>query len=569
MISIPAAYTDTHRISMPPETVPTVADATLQDAASKSSPQAALAEKEAIILLDTLRRAKAATQDSAFPITGKDAARVRDNLKMLIGLAENRLTGSGPALKAAGITGFTAPPASKPMEPAQNLQQSKSAGLGAIGDRLAAAGKHTEAVMLYMAADMNLAERTDMRYLVSTGKSLLALGQAEQAEEAFLLALQQNAKNGSDLVFPENRAELDGLLLTARTAIAEGAVNKGTQASDSPAATQSPTRSTHRLNEAMHFISVDEPNFDIDYLLSELGQLQHDTSQTRVASQQGAIQRNRDSREGQIKQKLEAMEANNKAKAEHDAAAKKAGFWSKLSMALSVATAVLGLMLAPFTGGLSLIGTAFLVADLALELGEYFTGIEMSLQTNLQKVCVLIVDEVLKGIGSPEAHQLVAAVLALVLNVVLMVVLMKMSMGKAVSNLAKATRLAKEAETGMKAKPISTIKKATNYAVDVGGKRLPQLMALSGALTSIYGGGCAYDAAVAGFELNASDVQQADIEKRQVKLDKLFEQLIDDLKLVAKELQRDMELLAEVLSGNIENRQKTITALFHRPNPAA
>jgi hypothetical protein len=536
MISIPVAYTDTHRISMPPETVPTVADATRQDAAPTSFPQAALAEKEAVILLDTLRRAKAATQHSAFPIAGKDAAPVRDNLKMLIGLAENQLKGSGPALQSAGVTGFTASPASKPMEPAQNLQQSKSASLGAIGDRLAAAGQHKEAVMLYMAADMNLAEQTDMRYVVSSGKSLLALGQVEQAEEAFLLA-----------------------------------------------------RSTHSLNGGNQFVAADEPIFDIDYLLSELGKLQHDTSQTRVTSQQGAIQRNRDSREAQIKQKLEAMEANSKAKAEHEAAAKKAGFWSKLSMALGVATAVLGIMLAPFTGGLSLIGTALLVADLTLELGEYFTGIEMSFQTNLQKVCVLVVNEVLKGVGSPQARELCAAVLALVINIVLMVVLAKMSVTGSIKNIAqiaskgsraisKGSQAASEAgkvvsEAGEAvseaSKAASTGKQVKDYLIKTGGKRMIQLTTLSGALTSIYGGGCAYDSAVAGFELNASDVQQTDIEKRQVKLDKLFEQLSDDLKLVAKELQRDMELLAEVLSGNIENRQKTITALFHRPNLAA
>jgi hypothetical protein len=222
-------------------------------------------------------------------------------------------------------------------------------------------------------------------------------------------------------------------------------------------------------------------------------------------------------------------------------------------------TAVLGIMLAPFTGGLSMIGTALLVADLALELGEYFSGIQMSVQSNLQKGCLLLVDEILKGVGTPQAHQLCAAVLGLLINIVLMVIMAKVSLGGSVSKLAKT----------IEGEVISKTKQVKDYLIKIVGKRTLLLTTLSAALTSIYGGGCAYDAAVAGFELNDSDVQQTDIEKRQIKLDKLFEQLSDDLKLVAKELQRDMELLAEVLSGNIENRQKTITALFHRPHLAA
>jgi hypothetical protein len=83
------------------------------------------------------------------------------------------------------------------------------------------------------------------------------------------------------------------------------------------------------------------------------------------------------------------------------------------------------------------------------------------------------------------------------------------------------------------------------------------------------GGFYAMQTADAGFELASVDVQRARIEKMQAQLDKLFEQCSEDLKLISKELQRDNALLADMLWGNIKNREKNTAALFRGARLAA
>jgi tetratricopeptide (TPR) repeat protein len=570
------------------------ADAIKKEVAAAILPPKTPASMEDIVLLDTLRRAKASLQASPFALDSKHAAPVRDNLKMLVALAEKKLTGVEPApASAEAIEAASA-------EPMPSLQRADSGSLAAIGDRLAAAGQHKQAIMLYMAADMNQADQTDVRYVVQAGKSLLALGQPEQAEEAFLLAQNQNIKNGGDVAMPDSHAQIDQLLTTARAAI----VNSNS-APDTPRRNDAATQKTAGSS---FFNDMSDQDIDIDFLLSELGKLQHDTSQLRIESEQDAIKSNRDIRDQQITQKLEAILARNKAKAEREAAAAKMNFWNKLSKGLGMAAMLIGLALAPFTGGLSLLGTAYMALDFGLELGEHFSGVKMSIQSGLQIACEKIIEFCASGSGTAEDRQFWAGILGIVVNVIAMIAVTVVSAGAGASKLLKIPNILKKAPSEiLKDKKVfavvlksqealgaeKSIEKATESGLKEAGatgkkvvskfernlqRKLTLLRVARGAQfggmvagggTAVYGGVCAYETAEAGLELNSADVQQAEIEKRQIRLDKLFEQCSDDLKLVAKEWQRDIELLAEILSGNIENRGKAINALFHRPHLAA
>ncbi|MDB5992285.1 MAG: hypothetical protein JWQ10_3688 [Herbaspirillum sp.] len=583
------------QIPLPQEPLRAFVDAIKKDTAAAILPSKTPASMADIALLDTLRRAKASLQASSFALDSEQAASARDDLKMLVGLAEQKLTGVEAERASAAAIETT------PAEPIQALQRADAGSLAAIGDRLAAAGQHKQAIMLYMAADMNQADQTDVRYVVQAGTSLLALGQPEQAEEAFLLAQQQNIKNGGDVSMPDLHAQIDQLLTTAHTAIVNSDSAPNALRGNDAVTTQPTTRSSI-------FGDMNDQDFDIDFLLSELGKLQHDTSQLRIKSEQSAIKANRDMRDQQITQKLEAILARNKAKAEHEAAATKMSFWNKLSKGLGMAAMLLGLALAPFTGGLSLLGTAYMALDFGLELGEHFSGVKMSIQSGLQIACEKIV-ELCSPSMAAEDRQFLAGILGIVVNVIAMIAVTVLSAGAGAPKLVKAVTdiLKKATPKILKSEKVATfvvnskevleaeksIGKATESGLkgaDATGKKVVSkfernlqrkltLMKMArgaqfgamvtGGGTAVYGGVCAYETAEAGLELNSADVQQAEIEKRQIRLDKLFEQCSDDLKLVAKEWQRDIELLAEILSGNIENRGKTINALFHRPHLAA
>jgi hypothetical protein len=574
------------QIPLPQEPLRAFVDAIKKDTAAAILPSKTPASMADIALLDTLRRAKASLQASSFALDSEQAASARDDLKMLVGLAEQKLTGVEAERASAAAIETT------PAEPIQALQRADAGSLAAIGDRLAAAGQHKQAIMLYMAADMNQADQTDVRYVVQAGTSLLALGQPEQAEEAFLLAQQQNIKNGGDVSMPDLHAQIDQFLTTARIAIVNSDSAPNAPRSNEAATTQATSRSSFLNN-------MNDQDFDIDFLLSELGKLQHDTSQLRIKSEQSAIKANRDMRDQQITQKLEAILARNKAKAEHEAAATKMSFWNKLSKGLGMAAMLLGLALAPFTGGLSLLGTAYMALDFGLELGEHFSGVKMSIQSGLQIACEKIV-ELCSPSMAAEDRQFLAGILGIVVNVIAMIAVTVLSAGagapklvkpltdilkKAVPKILKNKKvvagveksIGKAAESGLKAADATGKKVVSKFERNLQRKLTLMKMArgaqfggmVAGGGTAVYGGVCAYETAEAGLELNSADVQQAEIEKRQIRLDKLFEQCSDDLKLVAKEWQRDIELLAEILSGNIENRGKAINALFHRPYLAA
>jgi hypothetical protein len=295
---------------------------------------------------------------------------------------------------------------------------------------------------------------------------------------------------------------------------------------------------------------------DLESVLCELEKLQHDTAQRRVESQQATIAANRDARSEQIDKRMKAITASNRAKIEREAAEKNLSIWSKLSKGLSVLVAVMGIALAPFSGGLSLAATAFMAIDLGLDLGEYCSGVKMSLQSGLQIVCEKVVDAIANGSGTEASREMAASIVSALLNFVIMVAATVLTFGGGAPKLFTFINknMDKVASKILVTKACSHVQKAAHAA---------------NATASIYTGVCGMETANAGFELTSSEVQKLEIEKLQTWLEKLLEQCTEDLKLVAKELQRSSELLGEVLSGSIANRKSTINSLFGRQGMAA
>lgn len=574
---ISPAMTFAYERASPLDASPVGNGATPKKIELQNSPENIPASMSEIILLDTLRYVDETLQHHPAPAGDGDAIHVRKKLKVLVGQAEKeltrpgrsmtesdadtlailqsangmqqllkKLTGSGkdiavqksPALRFEDGGELTA------AELIQAAQQQDPAALCSMGDRLATAGRHAQAIMLYMAADMKQVDQTGMTYVAQASKSLLALGHASEAKEGLTLALNQSRKYRGGGLSPEIRAEMEHLLQQAAATVVE----------------------RRAVLEAQKFSSDDRMNgtgFDIDSLLCELGKIQTETSQQRVDSQQSAIKANRDVRDRQVTQKLQAIDDGIKAKAAREAAEGKMSLWQKVSKCLGIAVAVLGIALAPFTGGASLLATAFMAVDLGLELGEYITGAKMSIQSGIQIVCEKLVDAIANGSGSEASRKFIAGIIGAVVNILIMVVLVAVTMGGGTPKLFKAFGgVAKIFDgTGKTGKAGTAVAKVSMGVQGAAGA--------AGGATGIIGGKFGVDTADAGFALASADVQRVEIEKLQTQLDKLFEQYTADLKLVSKELQSDMSLLAKIQWGNIENRKKNIDTLFHRTRLAA
>jgi tetratricopeptide (TPR) repeat protein len=396
--------------------------------------------------------------------------------------------------------------------------------LSTAGDMLAAEGHHKQALVLYMSADEITADQADMRNVIRAGKSLMALGHFKEAKEAFTLASRQNLVSGRDQSAQASN-ELAALLNAA----------------------EKPVQDPVDLQNALPKTQKNE--FDIEFLLCSLSKLRQECSKLQMNALKGQLEENRDTRAQLIEKKLLNLEARNKAKLEADAAREKTTFWQKLSKITGIVTAVIGIALAPFTGGLSLLATAYLVVDLGLELGEQISGVKMSIQSGLLIVCQKVVELVLSCGKSEEYKANVAAILAIFLNVVIAVVATVVSVGTAVPKLLDAVK--------------SLIKVSTGSLVVVSKVVQGGTVVAAGA-TAIYTGKCSVDTANAGFEVTGREAEKVGLGKVQVSLEKVFALCGDGLMLLASESQRDREILAEIVSAGMENRKKTSNALFQR-----
>jgi hypothetical protein len=300
--------------------------------------------------------------------------------------------------------------------------------------------------------------------------------------------------------------------------------------------------------------SLKDQSVDIETLLCEVEKLLRDTGQKRLESSRTYIKSNSDIRNAQVNKKLKALEAASKARAESLAAANKEGFWSKLSTGLGILVAVLGIALAPMTGGLSLVATAYMVVDLGLQLGEKYSGVKMSIQSGLRIACEKLVDLLAAGTDTPQKRKMIAAILGAVIDLAISVAATVMTLGGGAPKLAKA--LCKMTQEGR------LIVLKASHSIQIGGH-------VASAGTSIYTGVCGLETADAEYALTSREIQKLEIEKTQTWLEKLMAQCTEELKLVVKELQRHSDMAADILTGNIESRRTTIENLFGRHGVSA
>lgn len=505
------------------------------------------------------------------------------------------------------------------MQEAQTLSPD---ALGKRGAGLAARNEHRQAALFYVAADIKKgANDTNPVHLIQTCKSLLAMGHAAEAMEGLDIAADQllrapMTKNAAYLTH-----EIKSLTLQANTAVYTGDSRRDevdNHLSQSNIGIQlSEQVEMHRL-----WLStwIADNSTDYDGIITDLAKVQHETTLVRTESQQETIKINRDLRDSRITEKLVAMKKQNDAIAEQKAAAKKSSWFTKLTQYLGYAISALCIVLAPLTAGFSLIGVAYMAIDLGLELGENISGVKMSVQSGITALVETIVEAVASSDTTPEGRKQCADIIAMVLGFIIQIAAVILTFKltffkkpKAVVNAAAeadtfATQTAKQvaAQSGsLENASVRTMEKTSEvseqlqksvrsensivsraknlkksiqkfklygleqqelnaYNKQVGKYALP-FIAGSDVVrggTGIAAGSYAVLSANKGAEVVSADVQRAEIENFQTRLDKYFQQYAEDLKNLVQEQQRHLGAIGDTLWANIDDRFKNLNEMF-------
>lgn len=163
--------------------------------------------------------------------------------------------------------------------------------------------------------------------------------------------------------------------------------------------------------------------------LSKMANLQFDLSQLCLRNYQSGLEANKNELHDlslkNIEKLQEAIDQAAKSKAEQE----KMGFWGKLSNILGMAAAIAGILLAPLTGGLSLLATGYLAVDLGLQIGEQTTGIKMSIESGLKKGIKAFLMALPHNVLSESQCDFIAGIVGSIVGMVLAVGMSVLSAG--------------------------------------------------------------------------------------------------------------------------------------------
>lgn len=504
------------------------------------------------------------------------------------------------------------------------MREARALSPGALGKRgaaLAATDEHRQAALFYIAADIRKGtDDANPVYLIKTCKSLLAMGHAAEAREGLSIAADQLAsapmtKNAAHLSL-----EITSLTIQANTADYTGD-RRSNEADNYLSLSNIGMQPGEQVEMHRLWLStwIADNSTDYDGIITDLAKVRHETALARTESQQEMIKSNRDLRDSRITEKLVAMKKQNDAIEEQKVAGRKSSWLSKLTQYLGYALTAICIVLAPFTGGLSLIGVAYMAIDLGLELGEKMSGVKMSIQSGITALVEIIVEAVASSDTTQEGRKRCAEIIAMVLGFIVQIAAIVLTCGLAAGKAIKAAKSLKQIATlatktakqtvVQSGKLENSIVRSAEKASEIG-KKVKQSVESTDSIASgaqnlkklnkkfnwsnlknknlnscsnnlskfsapviagtemlhsgagIATGSYAIVSANKGAEVVSSDVQRAEIENFQTRLDKYFQQYAEDLKNLVQEQQRYLGSISDTLWANIDDRFKNLDTMF-------
>jgi hypothetical protein len=235
------------------------------------------------------------------------------------------------------------------------------------------------------------------------------------------------------------------------------------------------------------------------------------------------------------------------------AAQENRGYWGKLSNILGMAVAAVGVLLAPFTGGASLLATAYLAVDLGLQLGEQISGTKMSIDSGLQIAFKFVLDNMSHMGLSDTQREFYAGIASAVASLILAIGMTLLSAGGSAPKLFTAIKNITKNSAAIK--NLSEVLPKHVIAVKNLGAMAPKLsMAVQGASelvsagAGVTSGKYGLDNASSEKNLNGIDVQRENIRNERQLLLKAFEHCNENMKKIMEQLQRNSSLAGETIS---------------------
>jgi hypothetical protein len=291
-------------------------------------------------------------------------------------------------------------------------------------------------------------------------------------------------------------------------------------------------------------LAGDELGFDS--ILADMAIAKFRVTQLYLLVQQSRIKFNAASQHDLSLRNIDMMRKAIDDAAKAKAAEENRGFWGKLSNILGVAVAAIGVLLAPFTGGLSLLATGYLVVDLGLQLGEQISGVKMSIDSGLQIAFKFVLDNMPLN-GLPESQrEFIAGIASAVTSLVIAVGMTVLSAGGGAPKLFGAVSKLSQKIAAVMPKASIAIQGTAH-------------LASSG--TGMASGKFGLDNAYAEYDRNDVEAQRTDIKGDQQSLLKEFQQFNEDMKRAMEQLERDISQAANSLSRFFDGNSRIIGSL--------
>ncbi|RXZ38785.1 hypothetical protein D9O50_04610 [Oxalobacteraceae bacterium CAVE-383] len=283
-----------------------------------------------------------------------------------------------------------------------------------------------------------------------------------------------------------------------------------------------------------------------DAALSEMAILQYQVTQLCLRVQQSRIKSNNESQHELSLKNVEKMQEAIDQAVKSKAAQEKMGFWGKLSNVLGLAAAVIGIVLAPFTGGLSLLATGYLVVDLGLQIGEQASGIKMSIESGLEKGIKAFLSLLPENILSEAQRDLIAGIVSSIVGMVIAIGMSLISGGASAAKVISALQ------------KISKVLPAVAPKVSMGVQGTTHVAA---AATGITGGTYGVENANSEYSLNGIEVQRTDLNKRRELLLDAFEQCKEDMQKILEGMQHELSQVGDMLANYYDGAARVIDSM--------
>jgi len=301
--------------------------------------------------------------------------------------------------------------------------------------------------------------------------------------------------------------------------------------------------------------------FDPDTAMLMLQRAKNETNAAQLDAQREKIQLDTEATHRNIGEKIRQLEQNIELRAKQRAEEKK-GWWAKLvNRILGPLIAAIGLVLLPFTAGLStamiVVGVAYAVTDLALQIASEVTGNSYSVGSLVMQAALWLVENI-AGNLSPELREKIQMIGAMVVEVIIGIAMCVLTAGAGAA--AGAAKIA--ASAGTMSARVAKLASRIQPIILRSAARVQQAAEFFSNVMSVTSGVFGIQKAYVTRDLNDSLARTAELDAALTESMMKLDEQADELKRLLMKIQQEVSQLAQMMWTTTRARAQNINVGF-------